>query len=72
MNKKSELSKKAREIGRKRNCLTTVCILDTLMRLIGALPRWVWGRRFLLSLLFAMLVGAVLGAQKPPTDEFKA
>jgi hypothetical protein len=36
-------------------------IAITLFRLVDLLPTWVWGRNWVRGLMFAMLVGAMVG-----------
>jgi hypothetical protein len=72
MSKKRELSGKARKLGRSNGCLLSVCVLDTAIRLVGALPVWVYGRRWLLGRLFSMLMGRLFSGLAAKKREFKA
>jgi hypothetical protein len=63
MNKRSKLSRRAGEYAKKYNC-PCIALLDRVMRLVGRLPEWVYGRRWLLGLLFAMLMGKMFAAAR--------
>jgi hypothetical protein len=71
MNKRSKLSRRAAEYARKYHC-PCIALLERVMRLVGLLPEWVYGRRWLLGLLFAMLMGTMFSAARKARGVLRA
>jgi hypothetical protein len=69
---KRDLTKRARGLGRDLHCFYRVALLDLAMRAVHRLPRWLYGRQWLLGLLFSMMLGCLFSGVAAKRKEFKA